>query len=127
MKRIRANTISAGPLGSHAAKAIGFIDIMIDYSSFYMDQQYSREFNSPMVVAVNEACWKMFFTFHGLLNFVFDRGKFWCERKGWQQGIHISSLKLLNILVITCSPIPYYFIQWDPGGWSLVHWRSQHA
>nr|ABN06103.1 Protein kinase [Medicago truncatula] len=48
MKRLRVNTISAGPLGSHAAKAIGFIDIMIDYSSFYMDQQYSREFNSPM-------------------------------------------------------------------------------
>ncbi|XP_014497007.1 enoyl-[acyl-carrier-protein] reductase [NADH], chloroplastic [Vigna radiata var. radiata] len=31
-KRIRVNTISAGPLGSRAAKAIGFIDMMIDYS-----------------------------------------------------------------------------------------------
>ncbi|OIW07601.1 hypothetical protein TanjilG_08332 [Lupinus angustifolius] len=31
-KRIRVNTISAGPLGSRAAKAIGFIDTMIDYS-----------------------------------------------------------------------------------------------
>ncbi|KVI00781.1 hypothetical protein Ccrd_020964 [Cynara cardunculus var. scolymus] len=31
--RIRVNTISAGPLGSRAAKAIGFIDMMIDYSS----------------------------------------------------------------------------------------------
>jgi enoyl-[acyl-carrier protein] reductase I len=29
---IRVNTISAGPLGSRAAKAIGFIDRMIDYS-----------------------------------------------------------------------------------------------
>jgi enoyl-[acyl-carrier protein] reductase I len=29
---IRINTISAGPLGSRAAKAIGFIDKMIDYS-----------------------------------------------------------------------------------------------
>ncbi|MCH82102.1 polygalacturonase-like, partial [Trifolium medium] len=38
--------------------------------------QESREFNFPMLVAVNEVCWRMFFTFHGLLNFVFDRGKF---------------------------------------------------
>ena len=29
---IRVNTISAGPLGSRAAKAIGFIDDMINYS-----------------------------------------------------------------------------------------------
>ncbi|GER39926.1 enoyl-[acyl-carrier-protein] reductase [Striga asiatica] len=29
---IRVNTISAGPLRSRAAKAIGFIDVMIDYS-----------------------------------------------------------------------------------------------
>ena len=29
---LRVNTISAGPLGSRAAKAIGFIDKMIDYS-----------------------------------------------------------------------------------------------
>lgn len=29
---IRVNTISAGPLGSRAAKAIGFIDTMIEYS-----------------------------------------------------------------------------------------------
>jgi enoyl-[acyl-carrier protein] reductase I len=29
---VRVNTISAGPLGSRAAKAIGFIDRMIDYS-----------------------------------------------------------------------------------------------
>ncbi|PON52209.1 Glucose/ribitol dehydrogenase [Parasponia andersonii] len=31
--KIRINTISAGPLRSRAAKAIGFIDMMIDYSS----------------------------------------------------------------------------------------------
>lgn len=30
--KIRVNTISAGPLGSRAAKAIGFIDMMINYS-----------------------------------------------------------------------------------------------
>lgn len=30
--QIRINTISAGPLGSRAAKAIGFIDDMIRYS-----------------------------------------------------------------------------------------------
>ena len=29
---VRVNTISAGPLGSRAAKAIGFIDDMINYS-----------------------------------------------------------------------------------------------
>ncbi|OWM69239.1 hypothetical protein CDL15_Pgr025426 [Punica granatum] len=32
-RRIRVNTISAGPLRSRAAKAIGFIDMMMDYSS----------------------------------------------------------------------------------------------
>ncbi|KAL0914741.1 hypothetical protein M5K25_015117 [Dendrobium thyrsiflorum] len=31
-KQIRVNTISAGPLGSRAAKAIGFIEKMIEYS-----------------------------------------------------------------------------------------------
>ncbi|XVF56018.1 hypothetical protein PTKIN_Ptkin06aG0082900 [Pterospermum kingtungense] len=31
-RKIRVNTISAGPLRSRAAKAIGFIDTMIDYS-----------------------------------------------------------------------------------------------
>jgi enoyl-[acyl-carrier protein] reductase I len=30
--KVRVNTISAGPLGSRAAKAIGFIDDMIRYS-----------------------------------------------------------------------------------------------
>ena len=30
--KVRVNTISAGPLGSRAAKAIGFIDDMIAYS-----------------------------------------------------------------------------------------------
>ena len=29
---VRVNSISAGPLGSRAAKAIGFIDAMINYS-----------------------------------------------------------------------------------------------
>ena len=31
--KIRVNTISAGPMGSRAARAIGFIDRMIDYSA----------------------------------------------------------------------------------------------
>lgn len=31
-RKIRVNTISAGPLRSRAAKEIGFIDMMIDYS-----------------------------------------------------------------------------------------------
>ncbi|EOA30758.1 hypothetical protein CARUB_v10013900mg [Capsella rubella] len=31
-QNVRVNTISAGPLGSRAAKAIGFIDTMIEYS-----------------------------------------------------------------------------------------------
>lgn len=30
--KVRVNTISAGPLGSRAARAIGFIDDMIRYS-----------------------------------------------------------------------------------------------
>ena len=30
---IRINTVSAGPLGSRAARAIGFIDDMIKYST----------------------------------------------------------------------------------------------
>ncbi|KEH16295.1 transmembrane protein, putative [Medicago truncatula] len=77
-------------------------------SSFFMSQQDSREFSFSMVVAVNEICWIMFFTLNGLLNFVFDRGKFWCKGKMLQQGMHISALKLLNILVITCSSIPHY-------------------
>lgn len=32
--KIRVNAISAGPLGSRAAKAIGFIDKMIAYATF---------------------------------------------------------------------------------------------
>ncbi|KAM3324490.1 hypothetical protein P3S67_005642 [Capsicum chacoense] len=31
-QKVRVNTIAAGPLRSRAAKAIGFIDMMIDYS-----------------------------------------------------------------------------------------------
>jgi enoyl-[acyl-carrier protein] reductase I len=41
--QIRVNTISAGPLGSRAAKAIGFIDRMIDYSKA----------NAPLVKELN--------------------------------------------------------------------------
>jgi len=77
-------------------------------SSFFMNQQDSREFNFSMVVAVNEICWIMFFTLNAYLNFVFDRGKFWCKGKMLQQGMHISALKLLNIAVLTCSSIPHY-------------------
>jgi hypothetical protein len=53
-------------------------NMMAWHSSFFMwqqDSRDSREFNFPMLVPVNEICWRMFFTFHGLLNFVFDRGK----------------------------------------------------
>ncbi|PNX73580.1 hypothetical protein L195_g029482 [Trifolium pratense] len=46
------------------------------HSSFLVKQQYLIEFNFPMVVAADtEVCWRMFFIFHRLLNFVFDRGK----------------------------------------------------
>ena len=41
---IRVNTISAGPLGSRAAKAIGFIDDMINYS---LTNAPSRRSRSP--------------------------------------------------------------------------------
>ena len=44
---IRVNTISAGAMGSRAAKAIGFIDKMIDYS--YSNAPLSREFTSSEV------------------------------------------------------------------------------
>ncbi|KAI5430218.1 Enoyl-[acyl-carrier-protein] reductase [NADH] [Lathyrus oleraceus] len=46
-KRIRVNTISAGPLGSRAAKAIGFIDTMIDYS--YTNAPIQKELNAEEV------------------------------------------------------------------------------
>jgi hypothetical protein len=46
------------------------------HSSFLVKQQYSIEFNFPMVVAaVNEVGRRMLSTFHQLLNFVFVRGK----------------------------------------------------
>jgi len=44
--KIRVNTISAGPLGSRAAKSIGFIDEMIQYSkgnACILDQQLAAE------------------------------------------------------------------------------------
>ncbi|CAI8612497.1 unnamed protein product [Vicia faba] len=46
-KRIRVNTISAGPLGSRAAKAIGFIDTMIDYS--FTNAPIQKELNAEEV------------------------------------------------------------------------------
>uniref|UniRef100_A0A453SB34 Enoyl-ACP reductase n=1 Tax=Aegilops tauschii subsp. strangulata TaxID=200361 RepID=A0A453SB34_AEGTS len=39
--KIRVNTISAGPLGSRAAKAIGFIEKMIEYS--YVNAPLQKE------------------------------------------------------------------------------------
>ncbi|PNY15190.1 mitochondrial GTPase 1-like protein [Trifolium pratense] len=55
-------------------------------SSFLVKENYSIEFKFPMVVAAdNGVCWRMFFIFYGLLNFVFDRGKV-----GWMQ---ISTLR----------------------------------
>ncbi|CAK9228937.1 unnamed protein product [Sphagnum jensenii] len=44
---IRVNTISAGPLGSRAAKAIGFIDDMINYS--YANAPLQQELKSDNV------------------------------------------------------------------------------
>ncbi|KAJ9555436.1 hypothetical protein OSB04_010050 [Centaurea solstitialis] len=45
--KIRVNTISAGPLGSRAAKAIGFIDTMIDYS--YANSPIQKELSADEV------------------------------------------------------------------------------
>ncbi|PIA53154.1 hypothetical protein AQUCO_00900035v1 [Aquilegia coerulea] len=45
--KIRVNTISAGPLGSRAAKAIGFIDKMIDYS--YANAPLQKELSADEV------------------------------------------------------------------------------
>jgi hypothetical protein len=51
-------------------------NMMSWHSSFLVKQQYSIEFNFPMVVAaVNEVGRRMLSTFHQLLNFVFVRGK----------------------------------------------------
>lgn len=48
--KVRVNTISAGPLGSRAAKAIGFIDDMIRYS--YENAPVQKELNALEVGAV---------------------------------------------------------------------------
>ncbi|XP_078432572.1 NAD(P)-binding Rossmann-fold superfamily protein [Wolffia australiana] len=45
--KIRVNTISAGPLGSRAAKAIGFIEKMIDYS--YTNAPLQKELRADEV------------------------------------------------------------------------------
>ncbi|XP_039131574.1 enoyl-[acyl-carrier-protein] reductase [NADH] 2, chloroplastic-like [Dioscorea cayenensis subsp. rotundata] len=45
--QIRVNTISAGPLGSRAAKAIGFIEKMIDYS--YANAALQKELRADEV------------------------------------------------------------------------------
>ncbi|HRD56243.1 MAG TPA: enoyl-[acyl-carrier-protein] reductase [Parachlamydiaceae bacterium] len=45
--KIRVNCISAGPLGSRAAKAIGFIDKMIDYS--FSNAPISKELKAEEV------------------------------------------------------------------------------
>lgn len=45
--QIRVNTISAGPLGSRAAKAIGFIEKMIDYS--YANAPLQKELSADEV------------------------------------------------------------------------------
>ncbi|XP_042481728.1 enoyl-[acyl-carrier-protein] reductase [NADH] 1, chloroplastic-like [Macadamia integrifolia] len=46
-QKIRVNTISAGPLGSRAAKAIGFIDKMIEYS--YVNAPIQKELSADEV------------------------------------------------------------------------------
>lgn len=48
--RIRVNTISAGPLGSRAARAIGFIDQMIQYS--YANAPVNKELSASEVGVV---------------------------------------------------------------------------
>ena len=45
--KMRVNTISAGPLGSRAARAIGFIDTMIDYS--YNNAPLKKELSASEV------------------------------------------------------------------------------
>jgi enoyl-[acyl-carrier protein] reductase I len=45
--KVRVNTISAGPLGSRAAKAIGFIDSMINYS--YVNAPIQKELQAREV------------------------------------------------------------------------------
>ena len=114
--------------GSKGHSAPSF-NMILGYSSFIMEQ-YSREFNFPMVAVVKEACWRIFFTFHGMLNFVLTEASFGVKERVGSKGFICQPCSINNILsnpVITCSHIPHYFTQWDPRGWSLVHWRIHHA
>jgi hypothetical protein len=52
--QVRVNTISAGPLGSRAAKAIGFIDDMIRYS--YANAPVQKELAAQVGLVPNKAC-----------------------------------------------------------------------
>lgn len=74
-----------------------YVNMISRYSSFFMGQQYSKEFNFPMVVAVKEVCWRVLFTFHGLLNFVFDRGKF-----GVKERVAAREYMLLSMHGLVC-------------------------
>ncbi len=56
--QVRVNTISAGPLGSRAAKAIGFIDDMIRPVSLFPSQSLSRAWFTLIPVPLGcGGCW----------------------------------------------------------------------
>lgn len=64
----------------------------LDYS-MWIRQWDPRELYSPMAATTCDYCWSGLLIFHGLLNFVFDRCKFLCRGKIWQQWMHISALR----------------------------------
>lgn len=61
--------------------------IEVDWSSF---QQWNPRGKD---LKFNYYCWSGLLIFHGLLNFVFDRGKSWCGEKIWQQEMHTSAFR----------------------------------
>jgi hypothetical protein len=76
--------------------------IMSWHSSFWVKQQDLIEVNFSMVVAaVYKVCWGLLSTFHGLLNFVFDRGKT-REMRGPLQGWLLRSFVALMSQVEVC-------------------------
>ena len=96
---VRVNTISAGPLGSRAAKAIGFIDDMIRYS--YANAPVQKELEAREVGAVAafllsplaSAVSVFFFFFPFLSSFLVQQKKTRGEKKSHSLSFLFSVIK----------------------------------
>ncbi|CAJ2673105.1 unnamed protein product [Trifolium pratense] len=100
-----ANSISAKP--PHHSRHIELKDLLVDRVSFgFYLKSYGFGTNSSMLTELGQIpfCDKF-----PILCAIFEQ---------WNPGGH------LDVLTRDRSS---HFIQWDPGGWSLVHWRSQPA